>query len=97
MCMEPKGIGPGKYYRRGLTLIELFQMLPNEPAAEQWFINARWPHGPAAMVQVRVRRPELARACPLRLAGPARGTVKVNVQSTSRQNVERTRDSLLAG
>ena len=43
--MEPKGIGPGKYYRAGLTLIELFEMLPSEPAAEQWFINARWPYG----------------------------------------------------
>ncbi len=43
--MEPKGIGPGKYYRQGLTLIELMDMLPSEAAAEQWFINARWPGG----------------------------------------------------
>ena len=43
--MESKGIGPGKYYRRGLTLIELMNMLPNEDAAEQWVIDARWPYG----------------------------------------------------
>ena len=44
--MEPiRGKGPGKYYRKGLTLIELMDMLPSEPAAEQWFITARWPSG----------------------------------------------------
>ena len=43
--MDRKGIGPGKYYRRGLTLVQLMDMLPSEPAAEQWFINARWPGG----------------------------------------------------
>ena len=43
--MEPIGIGPGKYYRRGLTLIELMDMLPTEAASEQWVIDARWPGG----------------------------------------------------
>ncbi len=34
--------GPGKSYRTGITLIELFQMFPNNSTAEQWLENSRW-------------------------------------------------------
>ena len=37
---------PGKYYRDGISLLDLFQLVPNEEVAEEWFIQARWPHGP---------------------------------------------------
>jgi len=36
---------PGKHYRKGLTLVELFKMFPDDETAEQWFIQVRWPDG----------------------------------------------------
>ena len=36
---------PGKHYRKGITLIEAVQRFSTEEAAEQWFIEQRWPNG----------------------------------------------------
>ena len=36
---------PGKHYRRGMTLAELFDRFPSDVAAEEWFIAQRWPDG----------------------------------------------------
>ena len=36
---------PGKHYRKGITLTELFEMFPDDQTAEQWFVNTRWPDG----------------------------------------------------
>lgn len=36
---------PGKNYRNGKSLIELFQMFPDDTAAEKWFEEVRWPDG----------------------------------------------------
>lgn len=33
---------PGRHYREGITLIELFNRFPNEKAAEAWFEGERW-------------------------------------------------------
>ena len=33
---------PGKSYRKGMSLVELFKKFPNDEAAEEWFIEARW-------------------------------------------------------
>ena len=33
---------PGKHYRTGLTVFELFEMFPDEAAAREWFENIRW-------------------------------------------------------
>ena len=33
---------PGKSYRKGISLIELFQMFPDEKTAEEWFEKKRW-------------------------------------------------------
>ena len=38
---------PGKHYRNGMTLPELFAMFPDGTTAEAWFINRRWPDGVA--------------------------------------------------
>ena len=38
--------GPGKHYRKGITLPELFERFPDDKAAEQWFTETRWPNGP---------------------------------------------------
>lgn len=36
----------GRQHRKGLTLQQLFKQFPDDKAAEQWFIQNRWPHGP---------------------------------------------------
>ena len=36
---------PGKHFRKGITLAQLFRMFPDDATAEEWFINARWPEG----------------------------------------------------
>ena len=38
--------GPGKNFRTGLTLVEIFRTFPDDDAAERWFAEARWPDGP---------------------------------------------------
>ena len=38
---------PGKSYRKGLSLVEIMQMFPDDATAERWFADARWPNGPA--------------------------------------------------
>ena len=35
----------GKHYRKGLTLVEIFKMFPDDNAAEDWFVEVRWPDG----------------------------------------------------
>ena len=40
-----KGNGPGRSEREGISLVELFQMLPDDAAAEAWFEERRWPDG----------------------------------------------------
>lgn len=37
---------PGKAYRQGLSIKELFRQFPDDETAEQWFIAKRWPDGP---------------------------------------------------
>ena len=56
---------PGKSYRKGLTLLQLTRMFPDDKVAEEWFIKTRWPSGVACMecsslnVQVRpTRKPQ---------------------------------------
>lgn len=36
---------PGKYFRKGITIIELFQQFPNDEVAEKWLVETRWPNG----------------------------------------------------
>ena len=37
--------GPGKSFRKGLTLVEIVQQFDSEQKAEDWFIAQRWPNG----------------------------------------------------
>lgn len=39
------GKGPGKNARKGLSMIELFRVIPDDSACEQWFCELRWPDG----------------------------------------------------
>ena len=36
---------PGKHFRKGISLIELFKKIPDDHTAEKWFIKTRWPDG----------------------------------------------------
>ena len=38
---------PGMHFREGISLIRLFQLFPDDEAAERWFIHTRWPDGMA--------------------------------------------------
>ena len=37
--------GPGRGYRTGISLKQLFRIFPNDQRAEAWFIERRWPDG----------------------------------------------------
>ena len=39
--------GPGKSYRKGITLTQLLEMFSTEEKAEAWFVAQRWPSGVA--------------------------------------------------
>ena len=39
--------GPGKHYRKGISISEFFKMFPDDKAAEDWFTRRRWPNGVA--------------------------------------------------
>ena len=36
---------PGKAYRKGISLAQLFRKFPNDAAAEKWFVKMRWKDG----------------------------------------------------
>jgi transposase-like protein len=36
---------PGRSDREGLTVIQLFQMFPDEATSRKWFEDLRWPEG----------------------------------------------------
>ena len=38
---------PGKHFREGLSLVDLFDMFPDDATAERWFVEQRWPNGVA--------------------------------------------------
>ena len=38
---------PGKFYRKGITLLEITRRFDTEEKAEVWFIEQRWPNGVA--------------------------------------------------
>ena len=40
-----KGKAPGKSHREGISLVEIFEMFPDEATAMAWFEKTRWPEG----------------------------------------------------
>jgi len=38
---------PGKSYREGISLMDMFRMFPDESASEQWFESIVWPESRA--------------------------------------------------
>ena len=56
---------PGQHHRKGISLLQLTKMFPNEEVSEQWFIQQRWPDGVTCVrcesknIQVRkTRKPQ---------------------------------------
>ncbi|MCY3786038.1 MAG: hypothetical protein OXG47_04845 [bacterium] len=37
---------PGRYERKGLTLVDLIREFPDDATAEAWVASIRWPDGP---------------------------------------------------
>ena len=37
---------PGKHFRKGLSLIEITRLFPDNETAEKWFVETRWPDVP---------------------------------------------------
>ncbi len=37
---------PGKHYRKGLSLVEITRMFPDDDTARAWIESVRWPEGP---------------------------------------------------
>ncbi len=61
--------GPGKSFRRGLSLAELFRKFPDDAAAERWIAECRWgdepacPHCGNMNVQVGAKHPSQPYRC----------------------------------
>lgn len=36
---------PGKHFRKGMSLVEIMKLFPDDETAEQWFIENRWSNG----------------------------------------------------
>ena len=36
---------PGKHFRKGLSLPQVFKLLPNDETAGKWYVSQRWPNG----------------------------------------------------
>ena len=56
---------PGKHYRRGISLVQLTKMFPDDATAEKWFVETRWPNGVACpscgsvnILVVKSRKPQ---------------------------------------
>lgn len=39
---KTKQEGPGKWFRKGISLPEAIRLLPDEDSADRWFADIRW-------------------------------------------------------
>ena len=69
MAEKTKGKGPGKYYRKGLSLIDVVERFPTDDAARAWFEEVRWGDEPACPncgsvnVQTGAKHPSMTHRC----------------------------------
>lgn len=60
---------PGKSHRKGLTLLQIADMFPNEDTAREWLIKERWPNGARCPrcqtdnVQSGIKHPTMTHRC----------------------------------
>ena len=63
------GKAPGKSHRKGLSLIKVTAMFPDDAAAEKWIVEQRWPDGPycprcgSFNVQSGIKHPTMTHRC----------------------------------
>ncbi len=61
--------GPGKHFRKGLSLLEVMQMFPDNTSAEEWIAQCRWdgepacPHCGGVNVQTGAKHPSQPYRC----------------------------------
>ena len=61
--------GPGKSYRKGVSLVSLMKQFPDDETAEKWFIKQRWgdeitcPKCSSHNIQVKTAHPEMHHRC----------------------------------
>ena len=61
--------GPGKHFRKGLSLIQVMRMFPDDATAERWIAQCRWggepacPHCGSVNVQVGAKHPSQPYRC----------------------------------
>ena len=61
--------GPGKSYRKGISLVSLMKQFPDDETAEKWFIEQRWgneitcPKCGSHNIQVKSKHPEMHHRC----------------------------------
>ena len=60
---------PGKYWRRGMSLVEIVRMFPDDETSEAWFADVRWPDGATCPtcgsdnVQTGAKHPTMSYRC----------------------------------
>ena len=59
------GGGPGKDFRKGMSIVEVTALFPDDGTAEVWFVQHRWPDGPycphcgsLSVLERKSRRPQ---------------------------------------
>ena len=57
--------GPGKSHRTGISLVQLFDMFPDEDSARKWFEKTRWPNGRACAKCGSIKTSEVPNATPM--------------------------------
>ena len=61
--------GPGKAYRKGLSLVQIMKMFPDEETARMWYEEQVWPQGPYCPkcgtynVQSEIKHPTMTHRC----------------------------------
>ena len=69
MAEETRGKGPGKYYRQGMSLIDVVELFPTDDVARAWFEEVRWgnepacPHCGSVNVQTGAKHPSMTHRC----------------------------------
>lgn len=60
---------PGRHKRKGLSLMDIFRLFPDDAAAEKWIVETRWPDGIACVkcgscnVQTKTTHPRMPYRC----------------------------------
>ena len=66
---KSKHKGPGRSHRKGLTLVDITRMFPDDATAEAWIAEVRWPDGPQCLhcqsdnVQSGAKHPSMSYRC----------------------------------